>query len=498
MREIDRLTTRDHELSANQLMLNAAFRCFDEINYIFKGNLAGKKALILCGPGNNGGDGADLGMGLYQAGVHTDLVLLSRIDAVHGAAGNVISMVLGRVVEDSKARDAGNPPATRLTLRECPDEETWAKLALTVADYDLVVDAMFGTGLTRPLSGIFLRAADFMAHGRLVLSVDLPSGLNADLNKPIGPTVQADITVTFTAPKIANVLPPASRLNGKLVVGDIGSPKSLLDATNPSLFLSDEDDARQWLVKTRYTPGSYKNTHGHVLVIAGSRGDTGAAVLCGDAAMRSGAGLVTVATAASAQSTIAATLMTEVMTRALAETDRGAVSDAAIDYALSLASRMDVIAIGPGLSSDDERTRRFVYSVVERRQTPVVIDADGLNCLANYSSKGWPEELRGSKQSPLILTPHQGEMLRLLGTTDKTVLDDRVAAVRDFAVKHNLILVLKGERSLIGTPDGRVFINPTGNAGLGTAGAGDTLTGLIAGFIAQAHASLKADFDALG
>ena len=260
----------------------------------------------------------------------------------------------------------------------------------------------------------------------------------------------------------------------------------------PNVFVTEENDARQWLIETRYTPNSFKNTHGHVLVIAGSRGFTGAAVLCGNAAMRSGAGLVTIATPASAQSSVAASVMPEVMTTALAETDRGAVSDEAVDHVMTLTSKASVVAIGPGLSAGDERTRRFVYSVVKQRKTPVVIDADALNCLTP-----WPDELEGSDRMPLILTPHAGEMLRLLGTTDKSALDDRVAVARDFATKHKLILVLKGARSLIAAPDGRVFINPTGNAGLGTAGAGDTLTGIIAGFIAQAAATLKEKSNAL-
>jgi hydroxyethylthiazole kinase-like uncharacterized protein yjeF len=194
---------------------------------------------------------------------------------------------------------------------------------------------------------------------------------------------------------------------------------------------------------------------------------------------------VTIATPTSAQASVAAAAMPEVMTTALAETDRGAVSDLALDSAVHLASTVSVMAIGPGIGSDDERTRKFVYSLVKQRVTPVVIDADGLNCLAKYSSAGWPEDLHGSKEAPLILTPHPGEMLRLVGTTDRSLLDDRVSVARAFATKYNLILVLKGTRSLVAAPDGRVFINPTGNAGLGTAGSGDTLTGIIAGFIAQ-------------
>jgi len=190
---------------------------------------------------------------------------------------------------------------------------------------------------------------------------------------------------------------------------------------------------------------------------------------------------VTVATSASAQPVVAARVMPEVMTTSLAETDRGTISDEAIDYFLKFSERADVIAIGPGISSADDRTRSFVRGVVERRSSPMVVDADGLNCLSP-----WPQELHGSTELPIVLTPHPGEMLRLMGTSDKSALNDRVAAAREFATTHEVILLLKGSRSLVAAPDGRVFINSTGNAGLGTAGAGDTLTGLITGFLTQA------------
>ena len=265
----------------------------------------------------------------------------------------------------------------------------------------------------------------------------------------------------------------------------------LVEAARSDLFLTEESDVREWLVKTRYTPESYKKTHGHALIIGGSRGFTGAAALCANAAMRSGAGLVTIGTPASAQSAVAAVAMPEVMTTALAETDRGAVSDEAVEHVRTLTAKVDVVALGPGLSAADERTRNFVREVVEERSTPIVIDADGLNCLAP-----WPEALRGSQEYPLILTPHQGEMLRLLGTDEKS-LPDRVGTVRKFAKTHHVILVLKGSRSIVASPDGSVFVNPNGNAGLGTAGAGDTLTGIIAGFLAQAYGTLKHEADAL-
>jgi NAD(P)H-hydrate epimerase len=265
----------------------------------------------------------------------------------------------------------------------------------------------------------------------------------------------------------------------------------LISEFSTELFVTEAGDARRWLIQTRYATDSYKNTHGHALILAGSRGFTGAAALCGNAAMRAGAGLVTVATPNSAQPLVATQVMPEIMTTSLAETDRGAVSDEALDYALKFAERADVVAIGPGLSSEDDRTRTFVRRIVEQRTTPIVIDADGLNCLAP-----WPADLRGSDNLPIVLTPHPGEMRRLLGSDNASSLDDRVTVARAFAQTSKVILVLKGSRSIIAAPDGRVVVNPTGNAGLGTAGSGDTLTGVIAGFLAQAYGTLTKEADA--
>ena len=504
MREIDRLTTSDYQIPSLSLMQAAAQACFQAIASHFEGKLSGKRAQVLCGRGNNGGDGAALAMELSRAGVKVDVILFGRIQEAKGDAQANLEVVARSVSAETNPSER----CPNLTYVECEGVGAWENVARLVPAYDFIVDALFGTGLTRPLEGIFLnvvRHLKTLRHARaesatelpLIVSVDLPSGLNADSANPIGEAVFADLTITFTAPKIANVVPPANNLNGKLVVANIGSPATLIDGAKPQLFVSEVKDARKWLISTRYSPDSFKNTHGHALVIAGSRGYTGAAVLCGNAAMRSGAGLVTIATPASALSSIAASAMPEVMTTALAETDRGAVCEEAVDHVMHLARKATVIAIGPGLSAEDERTRRFVFSLVKKRQIPMVIDADALNCLAAYSESGWPTELQGSEKAQLILTPHAGEMLRLLGTDEKSALDDRVVVVREFAIKHQLILVLKGTRSLIAAPDGRVFINPTGNAGLGTAGAGDTLTGLIAGFIAQDSATLKNNSDPL-
>jgi NAD(P)H-hydrate epimerase len=504
MREIDRLTTRDYQTPSLLLMQAAAEACFNALSQHFPDGLAGRRVQILCGLGNNGGDGAALALALNRANVHVDVVLFGGLGESKGDALTNFASVQQLA---SFAASTGEHPAS-LSFVECHSLPAWENLATPRRTYDVIVDALFGTGLSRPLQGIFEQVVEHLNLIRqareqsatrrpLVLAVDLPSGLDADSATPIGAAVQADLTVTFTAPKPANVLPPAAHLNGKLLVANIGSPASLLEAANSNLFITEADDARQWLITTRYTRESFKNSHGHALIVAGSRGYTGAAVLCGNAAMRSGVGLVTIATPASAQPIVAAGAMPEVMTTALAETDRGAVSDEAVDHLLQLASKATVVAVGPGLSAEDERTRRLVYEIVKQRRTPVVLDADALNCLAHYATPGWPPELQGTEANPIILTPHPGEMRRLLGPTESNGVADRVTTARAFARQHKLILVLKGSRSLIAAPDGRVIINPTGNPGLGTAGAGDTLTGIIAGFIAQARGTLQEKADVL-
>ena len=505
MRDIDRLTTQRSGIPSLVLMENAAIAAARCVTNLCKGDVAGKSLLVLCGKGNNGGDGAATARLLAIAGARVDVVLIGRIDDTKGEARENFNRL--RTWKDEQAVHEGKATALAeagaINLFECDSEKGWQQLLASVLAviHDVTIDALFGTGLTRPLEGIPREVVRYVNQLREmrdlpphryapIVSIDIPSGLNADSEEPIGEAVKADATVTMTAPKRGNVLSPAADYNGKLIVANIGSPAELIAEARSQLFLSDADDARRWLMQTRYTPGSYKKTHGHALIVAGSRGFTGAAALCGDAAMRAGAGLVTVATPVSAQPIVATQVMPEVMTTSLAETDRGAASDEALEYVWKFADKIDVIAIGPGLTSEDERTQNFVRQVVEKRETPIVIDADGLNCLAP-----WPSDLRGSDRNPIVLTPHPGEMLRLLGATNKAALQDRVSCARDFANAHQLILVLKGSQTIIAAPDGRVAINSTGNAGLGTAGSGDTLTGVITGFLAQALGTLK-DMDA--
>ncbi|HEX8847399.1 MAG TPA: NAD(P)H-hydrate dehydratase [Pyrinomonadaceae bacterium] len=499
MRQIDRLTAELFATPSLLLMEEAAGACAQSIAALFSGDLQGKRVRLLCGRGNNGGDGAALARQLWLRGARPEVVLFASFEETKGDART--NFEIARRLSSFEAGSHTLPPP--LVLIECETVAEWEEIAGTHHNYDLIVDALFGTGLTRPLEGVYLKVIEHLALLRrareraqtdrpLIVSLDIPSGINADSAALIGSAVQADLTVTFTAPKPANVLPPAAHYGGRLVVANIGSPPVLLEAAASELFLTEERDVREWLRRTRYRPDSYKNSHGHVLLIAGSRGMTGAGALCGKAAMRAGAGLVTIATARSAEASVAARSIPEIMTAALDETAGGAVSFEAVEDALKLASRATVLAIGPGLSSADESTRRFVRAIIERRTTPVVLDADGLNALAP-----WPGDLRGSSEFPIILTPHPGEMLRLLGADNQEALADRVRAAREFATAHHLIVVLKGSRSLIASADGRVLINPTGNAGLGTAGAGDTLTGIIAGFLAQTYARPEDEPDAL-
>ena len=242
-----------------------------------------------------------------------------------------------------------------------------------------------------------------------------------------------------------------------------------------------------WLTSSRRTAHAHKGDAGKVLIIAGSRGKTGAAALAGEAALRAGTGLVTVATAQSAQPAVASRLIAECMSEGLAETSSGSVSDTALDEALKLATERDVVALGPGLGSAEEATRNFVRELITKRNRPMVIDADGLNALV-----GWTEHLQGTAELPIILTPHAGEMARLIGKTTQEVAENRLQTAQDFARTHQVIVLLKGSRTIVAAPDGEVYVNPTGNAGMATGGSGDVLTGILAGLLAQ-----KRD-DALG
>jgi hydroxyethylthiazole kinase-like uncharacterized protein yjeF len=470
MREVDRLTTERYALPGLLLMENAAMRTVEAVEKRYN-CVNGKRALVICGKGNNGGDGAAIARQLYTKGCLVTVVLLGRVEDAKGDARINFDIARALAVEE----------AVTFTFKEIEDREELLQV-FNEYSYDLYFDAMFGTGLSRPVSGLFEQAIislDYRKH-RPIIAVDIPSGLNSDSAELIGPAVRAEMTVTFTAPKIANIFAPAADYNGELVIAPIGTPPPLVFSSSSNLYLIAPVSARSWLIDSRRSSQAHKGDAGKILIIAGSRGKTGAACLAGEAAMRAGAGLVTIATAQTAQPAVAAQVIAECMSEALAETAAGSIAFEALEQAMALAKERDVVAIGPGLGSADESTRNFARQMISQRQSPMVIDADALNALV-----GWTKNLKGNSEFPLILTPHTGEMARLLDKPATEVRQNRIEIARNFATDHQVILVLKGNRTLIATPNGEVLVNPTGNAGMATGGSGDVLTGIIAGLLAQ-------------
>ncbi|HET8678402.1 MAG TPA: NAD(P)H-hydrate dehydratase [Blastocatellia bacterium] len=471
MREVDRATIEQYGVPGIQLMETAASRTVEIAEASF-GPFDGKSALVICGRGNNGGDGAAIARLIHTRGASVLLLLLGCVEDARGDARENFETALQIA--------SSNSDSFRLIEIETSEQ---LKREAAARAHDVMFDAILGTGLARPATGLFQEAIELLndyARRSPLIAVDVPSGLASDSHDLIGPAIKAHLTVTFTAPKPASVLPPASDYNGELVVADIGSPGELIRAAGSKLNLVEPEMISAWLAASRRQPTANKGDVGKVLIIAGSRGKTGAACLAGEAALRSGCGLVTIATPASSQPVVAARALTECMTEPLAETESGAVAREASDRAMELAAARDIVAIGPGLGSAEESTRDFVRLVVSRIARPMVIDADGLNALAP-----WTERFGGSAESLLILTPHPGEMSRLVDKPVVEVVRNRVAIARDFATQSKAILVLKGSRSLIAAPDGEVYVNPTGNPGMASGGTGDVLTGMIAGLIAQ-------------
>jgi NAD(P)H-hydrate epimerase len=340
----------------------------------------------------------------------------------------------------------------------------------------LIVDALFGTGLARPLDGLPATVvAAINAAGRPVVAVDLPSGLSADTAEIPGAAVCATLTVTFAAPKLPHVLLPGESLCGRLVVADIGIPAAVIEGLDGRYV--------EWLTAASLRPlikprkaDSQKGDFGRVLIVAGSRGKTGAAALSARAALRAGAGLVTVATPASSQPIVAA-LGAEYMTEPIDEDDDGTIAASAIDRVLQIDA--DVIAAGPGLGRSPGAIA-FVQALIRRARVPLVLDADALFALAADLTV-----LDAPDRADIVITPHPGEMSRLTGKPIADVQARRMGISVEFAAAHGLTVVLKGHRTVIALPNGRLALNSTGNPGMATAGSGDVLTGVIAGWYGQ-------------
>jgi ADP-dependent NAD(P)H-hydrate dehydratase / NAD(P)H-hydrate epimerase len=461
MRDADRQTIDEVGIPSMVLMENAGRQIVAALEASYE-DLTDRHVAVLCGPGNNGGDGFVVARTLHQRAVDVSVFVIATMAAVKGDARLNLE-ILGRL---------------GLTVVEISDAQAWDLHFSEISQCDLIVDAIFGTGLKSPLAGMLETvAADVNASGIPVVAVDLPTGMSADHVEPIGECIHASMTVTLATPKLPLVLPPGEAQAGSIVVADIGIPPEVIDnLPGPRIELLTREGMRE-ILQPRESD-SHKGDYGHVLVIAGSRGKTGAAHLTALGALRSGAGLVSVATPRTSQPIVAA-MGAEYMTVPLEETADGKLALEGLEEVLEF--EPDVIAAGPGLGTGPDVTA-FVHGLVARSESPLVLDADALNALASE-----PDLLQrsGEGSRPIIITPHPGEMARLVNASVDDVQSSRLDVARDFAVQHQIYVVLKGYRTLIATPEGKVFINPLGNPGMATGGTGDVLTGVLAAWLAQ-------------
>lgn len=457
MRAIDLRASERYGIPSLLLMENAAMAVVDALESNFP---EARRIAIFCGTGNNGGDGFAAARHLVLRGAQVEVFLLGDRSKISGDA-----------LTNLEAADRLGIPIVSVS------ELGSLELAIAASSRsDLTLDAILGTGLDRAAEGIHGDAiVALSAVGIPIVSIDIPSGLDASSARVPGPTIQAALTVTFVAPKIAHVFSPAADHCGEIVVADISIPPAAIEEEAATLSLiTPEEVAAIFPPRPRE---SHKGTWGHVAVIAGSPGRSGAAILAARGALRSGAGLVTVLTDGDT-ARIVDTVSIETMSAAIERSASG------IDAILTLLRGKDAAVLGPGLP-DDEEAYAFVRALVARIELPLVIDASALNAFA-----GRIGEL-GSER-PRILTPHPGELARLAGTTAGEIAEDRIGAARAAAAESRAVVVLKGHQTLVASPSGEVRVNPTGNPGMASGGMGDVLGGMIATLLAQGHDAIDA------
>jgi NAD(P)H-hydrate epimerase len=458
MRAIDRATSERFGVPSLTLMENAGSAV---ARFILSDYSQAQRIAIICGKGNNGGDGFVVARKLAESGRAVRVLLLCSPEELRGDAAAMFQQL----------------PVHPLVASETARLE--AADATEIFDADVLVDAVLGTGFRPPVSPLYAAAIRKMNESPApIVAVDIPSGADADAMQPqSGTMARADAVVTFTAPRPAHVF--SGLTSGPTVIAPIGSPAEAI-ASDLRLHLSSPADFGPLLVPR--ARDANKGSYGHVLVIGGSVGKAGAIAMAGFSALRAGAGLATVATPKSVLATVAG-FHPEVMTEPLPETEEGTISLHTFDARLNIfRERKTVIAIGPGISRNRE-TAEFVRAMLKagivQADVPFVLDADALNAF-----DGLAEQLNGRERN-FVITPHPGEMARLTGLTIAEIQAKRLDVARRFAREHELIVVLKGHRTLIALPDGTVWVNPTGNPGMATGGTGDILTGLVAGLIAQ-------------
>jgi ADP-dependent NAD(P)H-hydrate dehydratase / NAD(P)H-hydrate epimerase len=453
MREIDRRTSEGFWIPSLTLMENAGSSVAE---FALSAYPSAKTFGVICGKGNNGGDGFVIARKLHEAGRDVRVLLLADATELRGDARFNHGKLPVQAVEARFSEDLNSPTAR------------------AVFDCDVLIDAILGTGFRPPVSGVYAEAiAKMNAASTPMIAVDIPSGADADvMGEQTGAVARADAIVTFTAPRPAHIF--ANLTSGPTVIAPIGSPEEAIRSSLNLNVITPHDIAPLIGPRPR---DSNKGMYGHVLVVGGSMGKAGAAAMAGFSALRSGAGLVTVGTPRSVLSTVAG-FHPELMTEPLGETESGSISTQALGAFWHAAENKTVLAIGPGISRHPE-TAEFVRTVIQKSSTPTVLDADGLNAF-----EGKADKLSG-RDRPLVLTPHPGEIARLTGMSVAAIQRDRINVARTFAKQYELILVLKGDRTIVSNPSGEAWVNPTGNPGMATGGTGDILTGIIAGMLAQ-------------
>jgi NAD(P)H-hydrate epimerase len=460
IREMDRLTIEKIGLPGILLMENAA-RGAVRMFFEHFSPAPGSQVAVICGKGNNGGDGFAVARRLMQAGLRPAIILLAPSSQVKGDALANLDII---------KRMGG------IEVAEAPTASQFAGFRPHIERCAYIIDAIFGTGLNSEVEGVGREAIEAInSSGKPVMSIDIPSGLNSDNGLIMGVAVRADLTVTFQFPKLGQVIFPGAGMVGRLVCVDIGIPDAAAGMVESRHFTTEPDDFRNLLYEIKRD--SHKGDRGHLLVLAGSTGKTGAAAMTALSALRAGAGLVTVGIPASLNN-IMEVKLTEAMTAPLPETAEGTLSIKAKDEIWRLMKGKTAVAIGPGLSVNPETTA-LVREIAAGCDLPMVIDADGLNALAD--EPGVLEKLDTGK----ILTPHPGEMGRLTGMKGSDIQLDRTGTASRFAERYKCCLVLKGARTLIAGSTDRTYINPTGNPALSSGGSGDVLTGIISGLLTR-------------
>ncbi len=469
MRAVDRAATADFGVPTLLLMENAGRGVAEVVSRALDGRVSGRRVRVVCGAGNNGGDGFVVARHLALAGAEVSVLLAVSREKIAGAGGDAATNL--------RALEA-------LGLVTVIEGAAWGEASAwagTLAGSDAIVDALFGTGLRSDVAGVPAAAIAAMnAAAGIKIAVDIPSGIDADTGRVHGIAFRADVTATMGAPKLGVVV-DADVPAGRIEVISLGVPIRPPAALGPFCHAVDVEETLAGV--PRRGPSGHKGTAGHLLVVAGSAGKTGAAWLSARAAMRAGVGLCTVASTAAGQAALDAKAI-EIMTARYADGDDADAGSAA--RLSALASAMRALAIGPGIPTGPGM-RALVEDIVARSPLPIVVDADALNLLAPHAAR-----VTAAAPAPRVLTPHPGEMARLLGTTTAEVQRARVESARKLAADTRAIVVLKGARTLIARPDGTVFINPTANPALGTAGAGDVLTGVIGALLAQGMEAFEA------